>query len=184
MRSWKVALVLAVISLLLAFALAAAQEPVRDFTQLNTRLKPGDKVWVTDAQGREVKGKIVSLQSDALALDSDGAVTFPAGSIRAVREREADSIWNGAIIGGSAGALLGTGLGDFSGSWDWGDAAVGAVMIGGIGAAIGIGIDALIPGKKVVVYRAPAPGGSPSARLSVAPFVTPRAEGVAIAYAF
>ena len=42
MRSWKVAIVLAVISLLLAFALAAAQEPVRDFTQLNTRLRPGD----------------------------------------------------------------------------------------------------------------------------------------------
>ena len=56
MRSWKVAVVLAVISLLLAFALAAAQEPVREFSQLDTRLKPGNKVWVTDSQGREVKG--------------------------------------------------------------------------------------------------------------------------------
>ena len=36
----------------------SAQEPVRDFSQLNTRLKPGDTVWVTDAQGREIKGKI------------------------------------------------------------------------------------------------------------------------------
>ena len=82
MKSWKVALVLAVISLLLAFALAAAQEPVRDFTQLNTRLKPGDKVWVTDAQGREVKGKIQALAPDALTLRGEGARTF-AGARRA-----------------------------------------------------------------------------------------------------
>ena len=38
-------------------ALAAAQEPVKSFDQLNTRLKPGDTVWVTDAQGRESKGR-------------------------------------------------------------------------------------------------------------------------------
>jgi len=74
MRSWKVAVVLAVISLLFAFALAAAQEPVREFSQLDTRLKPGDKVWVTDAQGREVKGRIAAIGADALTLDA-GAPT-------------------------------------------------------------------------------------------------------------
>ena len=30
----------------------------RRSSQLNTRLKLGDTVWVTDAQGREIKGKI------------------------------------------------------------------------------------------------------------------------------
>ena len=42
---------------------------------------------------------------------------------------------------------------------------------------IGIAIDAMIPGKKLVAYRAPGAAGAPSARLSVAPFVTPRAKG-------
>jgi len=36
-------------------ALAAAQEPVKSFDQLNTRVKVGDTLWVTDGQGREVK---------------------------------------------------------------------------------------------------------------------------------
>ena len=72
MKSWKVAIVLAVISLLLAFALAAAQEPVRDFAQLNTRLRPGDTIWVTDAQGREVKGRIAALGADAITLEGGG----------------------------------------------------------------------------------------------------------------
>jgi hypothetical protein len=31
--------------------LAAAQAPVTSFTRLNSRLKAGDTVWVTDAPG-------------------------------------------------------------------------------------------------------------------------------------
>ena len=49
--------------------LSAAQEPVRAFDQLNTRLKVGDTVYVTDVQGREVKGKIRELSGSALSLD-------------------------------------------------------------------------------------------------------------------
>ena len=51
-------------------------------------------------------------------------------------------------------------------------------------AASGVGIDAMIPGKKLVAYRAPGAAGAPSARLSLAPFVTPRAKGVALALSF
>jgi hypothetical protein len=85
MRLGASAVALAAVCVLLVPALAAAQEPVRSFDELDTRLKLGDAVWVTDAQGREMKGRIVSLRSDALALDSDGAITFPAGSVRIVR---------------------------------------------------------------------------------------------------
>ena len=184
MRSWKVAIVLAVINLLLAFALAAAQEPVKSFDQLNTRLKPGDTVWVTDAQGREVKGRIVSVRSDELALDSDAATSFPAGSVRLVREREDDSVWKGTIIGGAVGAALGLSFGGFSGSWRWSDAAAGAVMFGGIFAGVGLAVDALIPGKKIVVYRGPAAPARPSAHFAVAPVVTRRAKGIEVSCVF
>jgi hypothetical protein len=184
MRSWKVAAVLAVISLLLAFALAAAQEPVRDFSQLNTRLRPGDTVWVTDVQGREVKGRIGTLSPDTLTLSSDEARSYAAADVRQMRQRRPDPLWNGALIGFAVGGGLGLGLGNFSGSWSWGDAAVGALMIGAIGMGIGVGVDALIPGKRLVVYRAPGSSGSLPARLSIAPVVTPRARGALVSFAF
>jgi len=185
MGSWKVALALAVISLLLAFALAAAQEPVRTFDQLDTRLKPGDTVWVTDAQGREIKGKITSLAAEALALKADGSRTFSAADVRLVEERRGDSLLNGGLIGFGIGGV-GFGLTCLAtiDDQDRGWCALVTVVYGGIGAAAGVAVDALIPGKKIVVYRAPAPGGARTSRLSVSPLVTPRTKGVALSFAF
>ena len=169
-------------------SLAAAQEPVRDFDQLNTRLKPGDTVWVTDTQGREVKGKVQALAPDAITLKGDGPRTFAAGDVRLISERRNDSLANGALIGLGVGGGLGlVGCLASAESSDAGWCAVAAAAYGGIGAAIGVGIDALIPGKKLVAYRAPGtPGstGSARARLSIAPVVTRRAKGVAVAFAF
>ena len=68
-------------------ALAAAQDPVKSFDQLNTRLNIGDTIWVTDAQGQEVKGKLSALSTDALMLDAGGTKTFAARDISIVRER-------------------------------------------------------------------------------------------------
>ena len=164
-------------------ALAAAQEPVSDFTQLNTRLRPGDTVWVTDAQGREVKGKIQALAPKAITLQGDGPRSFTAGDVRAIRMREGDSLRSGALIGLGVGVILGTlSVASFEGTGV--DYAWGAAIGGAICAGIGVGIDALIPGKKVVAYRAPGPAGAPSARLSLAPVITPRAKGVAVSYSF
>jgi hypothetical protein len=185
MRSWRVAIILAVISLLLAFALAAAQEPVKSFDQLNTRLKPGDKVWVTDAQGREVKGKIRSLSPDTLVMDADGTRTFPGADVRLVVERRRDSLANGALIGFGVGGV-GMGLACLASIDDEDRGWCAAVMLvyGGIGTCIGVGIDALIPGKKLVAYRAPVPGAHAAPRVSIAPLLTPRAKGVALSFAF
>jgi hypothetical protein len=161
---------------------AAAQEPVRDFGQLNTRLRPGDTIWVTDAQGREVKGSILSLGADGLTLEGGGR-TFGAPEVRTIEVRRGDSLANGALIGLGVGAILGTlSVADFEGTGV--DYAWGAAIGGAICAGIGVGIDAMIPGKKIVAYRAPGPAGAPSARLSIAPVITPRAKGVAVAFSF
>ncbi len=98
--------------------------------------------------------------------------------------RRNDSLGNGALIGlGVGGGLtLGLCLAN-SDSNDAGWCAAAAAIYAGIGAAIGVGIDA-IPGKKIVAYSAPTAAGMPSARLSLAPFVTPRAKGVAVSFAF
>ena len=187
MRLPRTAIILATAAALAAPAPCAAQEPVKSFDQLNTRLKPGDTVWVTDAQGREIKGTIASLAPDSLAVKAGGLRTFSAGDVSMIHLREGDSLRNGALIGlgigggiGIAGcaAMAADGFGDAG----WCVLAVG--LYGGLGAGIGVGIDALIPGKKLVAYRAPGSPGAASARLSIAPVVTPRTKGVAVSFAF
>jgi len=165
-----------------ALAPCAAQEPVRDFSQLNTRLRPGDTVWVTNAQGQEVKGKIQALAPDSLALKGDGTRSFAAGDVRLIIERERDSLANGALIGLAVGSVSMGVVCLAAGEEDWCVSA--ALVYGGVGAAIGVGIDALIPGKKILAYRAPGPSGGSHARLSIAPVITPRTKGVAVAFAF
>ena len=54
----------------------------------------------------------------------------------------------------------------------------------GIGAGFGALMGAMVPGKEIVVYRAPSLAGAPRGRLSVAPLITPRAKGVAVSFAF
>jgi hypothetical protein len=179
-----------VVALVAALSLAApapcgAQEPVRDFSQLNTRLRPGDTVWVTDAQGREVKGRILSLNTDALTLEGGNRTSFGAPDVSTIQVRRNDSLGNGALIGlGVGGGLTLVACLVSVESRDAGWCVAAAAVYGGVGAGIGVGIDALIPGKKILAYRAPAPGGAPPARLSIAPVVTPRTKGVAVSLAF
>jgi len=163
-------------------AFAAAQEPVRSFDQLNTRLKVGDTVWVTDAQGREVKGQIRDFSETSLTLDSGGPARLQADAVRLITQREGKPIVRGMLIG------LGVGAASFAvvaamDCDDCGEAVSGGLMFGAlIGAGAGAAIGAMRSGKEVVVYRAPGPSGS--ARLSLAPVITPRTKGVALFVSF
>jgi len=172
------------VALLARPVLAAAQEPVASFDLLNTRLKPGDKVWVTDAQGREIEGKIQTLTPDALTLRGDGARTFAGRDVSLIRQRQPDGIWNGALIGLAVGG--GIAAAGCIAEKDYSDSFCPAYILlyPAMGLGIGVGIDALIPGKKIVAYRAPGPAGPSSARLSIAPVITPRAKGVAVLFFF
>lgn len=185
-HSWSVLLTIVVV---LAPALAAAQEPVKSFDQLNTRLKAGDTVRVTDAQGREVKGKVLELAPSALTLDHDGPRTLQARDVQKVAQRKGHPIAKGALwgllAGAVGGAVIGAGSGNDSdvgtkGGW----AAAGAGIFGGIGAGVGAGVGALMPGKEVVVFRSAGAPGSDSARLSLTPVITPRTAGLRVSFAF
>jgi len=185
MKSWKLAAVLAAVSLLLAFALAAAQEPVRDFSQLNTRLRPGDSIWVTDAQGREAKGRILSLSTEELTLEGGSRRSFGAPDVSTIQIRRNDSLGNGALIGlGVGGGLTLVACLVSVESGDAGWCAAAAAVYGGIGAGIGVGIDALIPGKKILAYRAPGSTNAARARVRVVPVITPRVKGLAVSFGF
>jgi len=162
-------------------AVTAAQEPVTSFDQLNTRLKVGDTVWVTDTLGGEATGKITELHDASITIDGNGAGTFTAERVREIQSRRHDSVWTGGLIGLGAGAVYGF----VTAGNDCGEDAECRFYEGGYGAlgmCIGVIVDALIPGKKVVAYR--AAGSSPSAQLSVAPLITPRGKGVLVSFAF
>ena len=164
---------------------ASAQEPVRDFSQLNTRLTPGDTVYVTDAQGREIKGKIRSIDATSLSLDGDTAPTFKAIDVRTIVERRPDSLKNGMVIGAVSGFAAAAGLIFSLCSSDECESsgpAILASLFTGAGVGIGAGIDAAIKGPKRVVYRAQV--ATASARLSLAPLITRRAKGVAVSLVF
>jgi len=186
MRSLTAVVVAAVVALAVP-APAAAQEPVTSFDQLSTRLKPGDTIWITDAQGREVKGKIQALAPDALTLRGDGLMTFAARDVSIIRESDGDSLKNGALIGLGVGGGIGVAACVSIVAMDDDDAGWCAAAIGtysAMGVGIGVGIDALIPGRKRVAYRAPGAPGTTPARLSFAPVITPRTKGVAVSFAF
>jgi len=175
------------LTLVLAPVAATAQEPVTSFDRLNTRLKVGDTIWVTDAQGREVKGKIRDVGPSALTLDSGTAAIVQADAVRLITERKSGPIGRGALYGllagASGGAILGaSAAGGSGGECNDNCGAILAGIFGVMGAGVGAVIGAVIPGQTLVVYR--APGAPPPTRLSLAPLISPRTKGVAVSFAF
>lgn len=168
----------------------AAQEPVTSFDQLNTRLKVGDTVWVTDAQGREIKGQIRELGQSALTVASADTTTLDADAVRLVALRKGQPIGTGALYGLIGGAAAGVTLGALGfpvcdSCPEWSNATYALVMglgLGAVGAGLGAVIGSAIPAKNVVVYR--APGVSGGARLSLTPVLTPGTKGVAVSFSF
>jgi hypothetical protein len=174
---------LGAVAWLLAATGTFAQTPVSDFGQISTRVRVGETVYVTDSAGREHRGMLFDLSASQLVLESGGKrQDFPAGQVAAISWRAPDPLRNGALIGmgigaGSVGILA---LTDCSGC---GPYVLGAMAVyGGIGAAIGTGIDAITPGKKVRVYK--GAGDKPAAALSLAPILSARRKGLAATVRF
>ena len=150
------------VALLARPVLAAAQESVASFDLLNTRLKPGDTVYITDAQGREIKGRISSLTQDALTLEDDGARLFAAPNVSAIHLRQKNhAVRNGAFVGLAVGIGLAAAYGHTYCSNHDCEAedpnllGLAEILIAGGGAAIGATVGHFLPGHKRIVYRSP-----------------------------
>jgi hypothetical protein len=185
-RLFRICLPLAAVLIVFLPAVSAAQEPVKSFELLGRQLSMGDRIRVTDGQGREVKGEVADIQPSSLVLGGDDPRTFQADQVRLIEKRKSKSVGRaalyGLLIGGAAGALLvaateGECVSDCTGG-GW---AIGLGVGAGIGAGVGAAVRAAIPAGWKDVYRAPAPTAS---RLSLAPMITPRTKGVALAYSF
>ena len=88
-------------------------------------------------------------------IAGDGHRTlFRSADVREVAV-SGDSLVNGTLIGFGIGGALGLLLGGFSGEYRAEDAMVGLLVFGGIGAGLGVGVDAMRRGERVVYRRAP-----------------------------
>jgi hypothetical protein len=163
----------------------SAQEVASSFDQLVVLVKPGDKIAVVDAAGRETSGRIDKLSRDALILVTPaGSRQFSADDVARITQRRDDSLRNGAIIGALAGtAYFVTGavlLSDSDGGGVIVPAAIGwGVMFAGLGAAAGAGIDALVAGKQLIYHKRPARN-----RVSVSPLFGQGRRGAAVTLRF
>lgn len=151
--------ILAIVSLvLLTHSWARAQEPTDTFDQLGALVKPGETLTITDSMGKRTRGKLTDLSTTSLMLDvSRKSHAFAPADIDTIEKR--DSLGNGALIGFAIGAGLASILGFTSSeARDEGAALIlfGALVYGGAGAGIGVGIDALGKGLRVIYKRRPA----------------------------
>jgi hypothetical protein len=175
--------------ILLGTALAAsvstvqAQGVASNLRELQLLVRPGETVTVTDAQGREVKGEIQTLSPSLLALsDRSGSHEWTESDIVSIRQRKSDSLGNGALWGLAVGAgvVLVAGLSTAEGpdeDWVW----LAAAFYGGVGAGIGVGIDAMIKKDYVIFEPSSAP---PPTEVRLVPLLTPKRQGLLVSVAF
>ena len=183
-------ILLVVAGFVVTAAAVSAQEAAASFDALAGGIHVGDRIWVTDATGREVRGRLERLSSDGLVLKANGLETFAAADVRRVRARDRDSLKNGTLIGLGVGGALGTAwcigaIADDSGEIDAGvECAEGFTVFPGLGALIGLAVDALIPGKMRVVYQASLPREAARASLMVVPLFSSTVKGLAAVFVF
>jgi hypothetical protein len=164
-----------------------SQSAQSDADAIRQRVKEGQKVRITDDQGREWRGRIGTFTPDKLTLITSDRQQrdVPYGTILRI-DRPHDGLGNGALIGLGTGAAVGLlaviseesncepteffGCGDPIGA-----AYIAApLVIGGLGAAIGVGIDALIK-KDPTLFRR-----SGASRVTLAPTIARGVRGVTV----
>jgi hypothetical protein len=134
---------------------AGAQELAGSFDQLRVLVKPGDRITVAEPDGRVTTGRISDVSASSLALLVDG-------SRREFREPDVDTIRRRGDDTGAGMVILVTSV------------------YGGLGAAIGVGVDALIRSERVIYARRAAAGRA----VKIAPFVAAGRKGAAVSVGF
>lgn len=143
-----------VLCLLLAPRATLAQGIAKSFDELRLLIRPGDTVTVTDTKtGADTKGKVFSLSAASLILTVDKTQKeWREGELSVIHQNRGDSLKNGALwglaIGGALGVIAGAAAEDDASAV--GFALVAGAFYGGIGAAIGVGCDALVTTPQVI----------------------------------
>jgi len=174
-------LVVGVAFAILGPAQASAQQ-VSSFEQLQLLVRPGDTIVVVGTDGKSAKGKIESLSATSLRLAAKGSIReFTQTDAVEIKQRRGDSLANGAWIGAAiGGAPLGVAAA-ISCRGDCRFVAAAVAIYTGIGAAIGVGVDAMITHNQTI-YRPPVRAAL--SRIRVAPLLAGDRKGVAINVSF
>jgi uncharacterized protein YcfJ len=171
MRSVTKSFVMLVV--LMAGVLPASAQYAATFEELPAATRPGQKLFVFDGEGNEIRGRLAGVTSDTLTLRvAQGTRELMRDQITLIRTPSQDSIVNGAAIG--AAVTGGFTLLSFAGCHDC--SGVGAFVVGGMlyGAGIGAIIDACILTPRDV-YRVG------KRQVDVQPLLTPHARGASLA---
>jgi hypothetical protein len=151
------------------------------FGDMPDKVKAGQVVIVIDEAGRETRGKVAEVSGSSLVIltrDPNrqwaNRAEFAPASVREVKRT--GPIWDGALIGFGIGVVPGLFVEDCTGCMSKGAV---ALMLGGIGAGIGLGIDAAFGPKQV--YLAP---GTRRAEVLLAPLIGRNRHGASVALRF
>lgn len=171
-----------------AGGLAHAQPPVQrpaaaaSLADAKARVAAGDVVYVTDASGATIKGKLAALTDDEVQIVlAAGRRSVAAADVRRIQRQQPDSPLTGVAIGAAIGAIPGI-------YWLIADPnectgmCPGEYVAIGVGALVGGLIDRAVT-KKVTVYSAEAPGDR-APRVTIAPLVMRDRKGVQVALTF
>jgi hypothetical protein len=173
---WTTAITL--MFLFLGFHEATAQT-AQSFEQLQMLVKPGDKVSVTDELGVVTEGQIAGLSSALLRLRVNSSIReLSESDVKSIHQRRNDSLKNGALIGTGVGLGIGA-FGAVGCALSDGYCSVGDGT--GVGAAIGVGIDALFKSKETIYL------GRTKVTLnrhSIKPILSPSRKGAAMSFSF
>jgi hypothetical protein len=156
----------------------------RSFEQLQVFVANGDTVSVREATGQEFSARVAHVSATELVVMVDGQrrAFHPDDTIR-IRQRRGDSLANGTWWGfgiGAGAALLAVAADDSGLVNDAGWAVVAAAVYGGIGAGIGVSVDALIR-RREIIYDHKAGG---PVTLTIVPVFGPTRAGARLAVTF
>jgi len=133
-----------------------AQDPARTASELGTIARYGDRIWLLDIDGREVRGlfyKISGLDVE-VSVTRRGPLAWSESEIRRIRRRVDDSFRNGArnglIVGGALGLIQGLYLRK---THIRGIVPLTIGLHAGLGMSFGIGLDSLVTRRQVIFER-------------------------------
>lgn len=155
LRAWVTS-----VSVLLSLAGCAEKRVATTFTAMEKRVPAGTTVYVTTTNGEHLRGRFadVSASSVKLSLGDGSTRDFTPSDVAEIRMK--DPLWNGVLIGGAAGLMVGA-MSDESCTARNASPhclkishGAGVAISAGIGATIGAAIDALH--HRLVFRGAPA----------------------------
>lgn len=155
--------------------------------------RPGTSIEVVESAGNRTRGRLLRVDAESFTIRRGGReVRFDRQQVAEVYQR-GDSLKSGLLTGLGFGAALGfiAGLSidqcgalltphPCTGREKWSNAGVAGGLLGSIGMGIGVGIDALVTGRRLLYFRRAARVGTirlaPAARHSGAAIYVPPAN--------